>query len=505
MGRPGRIVRSRAKFNPPVKRSLQSVHVSVLFLKQKLAIPFSWFIKKTKAKGLDVNALTLGKQFTRPGLRLAVALAGSTALGHFACAAGIGVPEQDSFAIAQSNGGEATEAVPSISYYNPAGMVLIDGDEVESDATFYDIHSDVNATLVPDPGAPPGTGLTGHATGFVESTAVANAFGVFSLPNGIKAGFSITQPDAGRDKYPSNFVGNYEADEALLTDIQFGFDVAVPVYGGLSVGGGPIVDYFQDILGTVQNLPLGLDKLTSGGDGGIGHFTGKSYRMGYNIGAMYQFSDSLRVGVDYRSQIKHDNKGVQLIDNGALAAILGPLGPPTASGAFTNFLLPQTVSFGAFDQLTPEWANWAAYQMLNVDDPAVAQTFLIGANISPVVERFDFRNTWTLGIATNYTPAMLPQLMLTSGVGYDETPVPGAVNRVTGLPDNNRILLGFGGKYQVTPKLALQGAYAHYFIQDGGEDYQRLDEAGGTSYSGTLVGEYKLSADVFDVGLIAKF
>jgi long-chain fatty acid transport protein len=461
---------------------------------------------------LDVRQIVISSGL-RSVIGVSLALAGSTALTGVARAAGIGVPEQDTWAIAQSTGGETTEAEPSIAYYNPAGMVLIDGTEVETDATFYDIHSDVNSTLIPDPAAPEGPGLTGHATGFVESTAVANAFGVFSLPYGIKAGFSITQPDAGRVKYPSDFVGNYEADEALLTDIQMGFDVAVPVYGGLSVGGGPIVDYFQDILGVTQNLPLGLGADTPNGDGAIGHFTGKSYRIGYNAGAMYQFSPEFRVGVDYRSQIKHDNKGNQLVDQGGLAALIGPLGPPPASPAFTNFLFPQTVSFGAFDQITPEWAvmgnaawtNWAAYKTLYVDDPTTAQAFLVGPNISPVVENFHFRNAWTVGIATAYTPAMMPKLALTTGVGYDETPVPSALYRVAGLPDDNRILLGFGGKYALTDKISLTGAYAHYFIQNGGIRDQRLDETGGTAYAGTLVGEYKLSADVFDVGMVAKF
>ncbi len=448
----------------------------------------------------------------RPVLGL-VALLGSTALGHAAFAAGIGVPEQDSYAIAESTGGETTQAVPSISYYNPAGMVLINGDEVETDATYYDIHSDVNSTLIPNAAAPNGPGLTGHATGFVESTAVAHAFGVFSLPGGVKAGFSITEPDAGRVKYPSDFAGNYEGDEALLTDIQLGLDVAVPVYGGLSVGGGPVIDYFQSVLGTTQNLPLGLAAETPHGDGAIGHFTGKSYAFGYNVGAMYQFTPAARVGIDYRSQIKHDPKGNELVDQGALGALLGDLGPPPASKGFDNFLFPQTVSFGGFYQLTPEWAvmgnaqweDWSAYKTLYINDPTNAQTFLVGPNIAPVVENFQFRNAWTVGVATEYTPVFMPKLKLMSGVGYDETPVPSALYRVTGLPDDNRVLLGFGGAYQLSPHTTVQGAYAHYFIQNGGIRDNRTNQNGGTAYAGTLVGEYKLSADVFDVGLVSTF
>jgi len=436
-----------------------------------------------------------------------------SAVSRMAMAAAIGVPEQDSYAIAQSTGGEVTEAVPAISYYNPAGMVLIEGDEVESDLTLYDIHSEVNSTLIPNPAVVEGPGLSGHATGFVESDVVATAFGVFSLPDGIKVGFDVTQPNGGRVKYPADFAGNQEGDEALLTDVQAGLSVAVPVTDQLSVGGGPVLDYFQSILGVTQNLPLGLQAATPGGQGIIGHYTGKSYTFGYNVGALYRFAPGLRVGVDYRSKITHDTKGNELADNGALGLVLGPLTPPAASAGSDNFVFPQTVSFGVFYQVSPEWAvmanaqweNWHAYQTLYIADPTNAAAFLVGPNISPVVQNLHFRDAWTVGAAANYTPVAVPALLVTSGLGYDETPVPGATYRVTGLPDNNRIMLGFGGRYQVTRMLAVQGAYAHYFIANGGIDDRRLALNGATAFAGTVVGNYRLSADVFDLGLLSRF
>jgi hypothetical protein len=66
-------------------------------------------------------------------------------------------------------------------------------------------------------------------------------------------------------------------------------------------------------------------------------------------------------------------------------------------------------------------------------------------------------------------------------------------------------MLGFGGRYQVTRMLAVQGAYAHYFIANGGIDDRRLALNGATAFAGTVVGNYRLSADVFDLGLLSRF
>ena len=114
---------------------------------------------------------------------------------------------------------------------------------------------------------------------------------------------------------------------------------------------------------------------------------------------MYQFDAATRIGVDYRSKITHDIKGVERVDDGALGAILGPLGPPAFSNASDNFTFPQTVNFGGFRQLGPEfavmvnaqWENWAAYRTLYIDDPTTAQAEIVGPNIRPIVEKLQFR------------------------------------------------------------------------------------------------------------------
>src|SRR5690606_18987214 len=51
--------------------------------------------------------------------------------------------------------------------------------------------------------------------------------------------------------------------------------------------------------------------------------SGDDWALGYNIGLLYQFSDSKRVGINYRSQVIHDLEGNSQIKDGEF--------PPTIS------------------------------------------------------------------------------------------------------------------------------------------------------------------------------
>ena len=430
-------------------------------------------------------------------------LLSSTALaalaGGLAQAGGLGLPDQSTGAIAHAFGGVTVNATPSTAYYNPAGMVLIKGDQIEGDLNFYDISSNFTGSDTTFNNGAPGTDR--H---FVESTLVPSNFGVISLPHGIKIGFSITTPIGGRIKYAPNFVGQYQGNEALLTTIQAGFDIAIPITSKLSIGFGPEINYFQNILGLNQNLaPF---------PGAEGRFQGQGYGFGYNVGVMYQFSPSTRIGIDYRSKISQKIKGVEAVDlPPALGSLLTALhaGPPGYSSASDRWTFPQQISFGLYQQVTQrlslmasaEWTNWAADHALIITDPAT-----IGFTLGSIYTPFNNRNTWTLGLGGNYL--VNSKLTLMGGVGYDESPTT-AATRNDLLPDANRIELGAGLTYKILPMATVQMGYQHIFIGRAPITQSRIGltatntlEPGG---AGTLTGTYHLSANVFSTGVIVKF
>ncbi len=487
-----------------------------------------------------------------PSNRLRIILASGVALAaisafSLAHAAGTGLPTQDTDDIAHSFGGTTVDDDPSIAYTNPAGMVMIQGNAFEGDLNLYDINSEFNGqdTInntglltnsginipVLTPASAPAGGQT-HAKGFLETTLIPSTFAVNSLPGGLKFGVTVTTPNGGRIKYPYDFTGRFQGIEALLTEIQVGFMFAVPVTDSFSIGGGPILDWFQNYVGLDQAEKLGLDGQTTDGNGAEGRFRGSNYRLGYDIGAMYQFSPDTRIGVNYHSKIVHDIKGTETIGLGNLSAELSGLSgslpgqilnfagepvnpPPYGSPAHDRFVFPQSISFGFYQKLGEEldvmvsaqWTDWQqAGDLLIVDPTTVAYTNGI------IYTPFHYRNTWTVGLGADYFPDFLPKLKVMGGVGYDETPVVAAYRNDL-LPDNNRFMLSGGFSYQVLHNLKASVAYAHYFIAPTAIMQTRTtlnppsasltSELAGTA--GTLNGEYALSANVFSTGVVFSF
>ncbi|MCF3946338.1 outer membrane protein transport protein [Acidiphilium sp. AL] len=438
----------------------------------------------------------MGFRIKRTAIAFAAGTALATSMGA-AHAAGLGLIAQSTGALAHAFGGVTVNATPSTAYYNPAGMVLISGNQFEGDLNYYDINSSFTGSST----------VLGSGTGknFVESTLVPGNFGVISLPHGVKLGFSITTPIGGRIKYAPDFVGQFQGNEALITSVQIGLDVAIPITRKLSIGFGPEINYFQNILGLNQNLaPFPAAE---------GQFKGQSYAFGYNIGAMYQFSPSTRIGIDYRSKIGQTVKGPESVHlDPSLYNLLSAFNaaPPIASNAFDRWTFPQQISFGIYQQVTPrlslmasaQWTNWAQQQALVITDPST-----IGFTLGSIYTPFKYRNTWTVGLGANYVAA--PGLTLMGGVGYDESPVT-AATRQDLLPDANRVLLGAGLTYQIMPMATLQLGYQHIFVASAPINQTRsglnadnsLNTAGA---AGTLTGTYNLSANVFSTGVILKF
>ncbi len=57
-------------------------------------------------------------------------------------------------------------------------------------------------------------------------------------------------------------------------------------------------------------------------------------------------------------------------------------------------------------------------------------------------------------------------LQLRFGVAYDQSPVKNANYRMSTMPDNDRIWLSLGAKYDINKQHAVNVAYSHIFIKN---------------------------------------
>lgn len=420
---------------------------------------------------------------------LALACSGASAL-----ASGFGLREGSSDWMANAFAGDAAKAYDaSTSWTNPAGMVRLNRSEF--DASINGIFPTINFQGVNQTGATTTTSGTVGAN-LIQSAATGGTFGVWSYSPDVKFGLAVTAPFGQRVTNPSNFVGRYQSLVSSISDIAVAPSVAFKLGESLSIGGGPVLDYFTARLTSAINTgPLAALAGDPHAD-----LHGHDVSAGFNIGALYQFSPDFRVGIDYRSRIQHGITGTQYI---SVPPLTGVLSPSTAAqlnflsgGARTKITLPDSATIGFYYQVNPAWAilsdiqwtDWSVFKSLNVTPTK--------AGVPGTVIQENWHNTAFVSFGTNYR--VTPDLMLQTGVAYDQSPVDMAY-RTSRIPDSSRYILSFGAQYDILPNLTVQGAYAHVFFAS----QQVMTAASPTS--GVLIGKYSNSAETASLGLKYKF
>jgi long-chain fatty acid transport protein len=426
------------------------------------------------------------------GLYAAGSLLAAGGLAGAAQASGFGLREGSADWMANAFAGETAKAYDaSTSFTNPAGMVRLNQNEIDGALNYIGPSARFSGQNFVGPGiATPGT----QGGNVAQPAATGAVFGVWSYAPSIKFGLSVTSPFGQRVSNPKDFVGRYQSLVSSITDINVTLSAALKINEHLSIGGGPVIDYFHSRL--TQALNIGINPLV--GDP-VADLHGDDTSLGFNLGAMYQFNDATRIGLDYRSRIQHDITGAQYV---SVPPLLSAVSPRTAaalgflnSKAFTKVTLPDSVSLGFYHQIDPRWAvmadlqwtHWSLFKNVTITPSNGAPSTILPE---------DWRNTWFGSVGTSYR--VLDKLTLQGGVAYDESPVTDS-NRTTRIPDYSRFMIGVGATYAVLRNVNLQAAYLHLFSGDA-----KIDNAASAT-SGRIVGKYSDTADSASLGVAVKF
>jgi long-chain fatty acid transport protein len=427
---------------------------------------------------------------------LAMATAGACLSGGAATAlaSGFALREGSTDWMANAFAGDTAKAYDaSTAWSNPAGMVRLEQNEI--DGSINGLFPSVNftgANVVGPAATTPGT--TGG--NLAESVATAGLYGVWSVTPDFKIGFGAGSPFGERIVNPASFVGRYQSLVSSISDEQFTISAAYKINEQWSVGGGPVIDFFSTRLTQALNTPA-----AAYGDA-VADLRGSDTAAGFNLGVLYQATPDLRFGLDYRSRIQHAITGTQSISVPGVYGLLPGGGLLTAalnaqnSGVTTSITLPDSLTGGAYWQVTPRlallsdvsWTDWSLLRSINVTptSPLAAPSTLVE----------NWRDTVAISVGANY--AVTGRLMLQGGAGFDQSPVTDG-NRTSRLPDSDRYIVSVGGQYEVLPNLTLQAAYAHVFFTSA----EIVSEASTTS--GVLVGKYANSADTVSLGVKYRF
>jgi long-chain fatty acid transport protein len=376
---------------------------------------------------------------------------------------------------------------------NPAGMTLINGNEIDSAANYFDPGIRFKGEDVVN-----GVAVRGYEGGDAAPAAVsAGSESVFSYSPDLKFGTAVEAPFGLRTSYPTSFVGRYQTLVSAIEDFQFAMAAAYQVTPKFSIGGGPVVSYFRARLTQAINTTAFAP---NAGDSTI-DIRGDDLKVGYNIGGLYQFTPALRLGIDYHSRIGQNVVGKQ---QATVPEALTRAVPPIAAvvdalnqDVTTQIALPDYLTISGYYDLTPEWALMATAQWT---DWSLIKTLTINTPTSEEATPINFRNTWMESVGINYRPSFFPKLMLQTGVLYDE----GAATNVTRgprLPDEDRIGATGGFTYQITPKLAFRASYLHEFAAGS----NNINYSNNFPGAGSIIGTFADNADVVSAGIKMNF
>ncbi|HET7883743.1 MAG TPA: outer membrane protein transport protein [Acetobacteraceae bacterium] len=411
---------------------------------------------------------------------------------NHADAAGFGLREGSADWLANAFAGDTAKAYDAATAFsNPAGLVRLDANEIDGSVNVLLPNFSFSGANLGALG-PVTPGTTGG--NLAQAGVTPGVFGVWNVAPDFKLGLAFTSPFGERVANPGDFVGRFQSLVSSISDFNTTLAAAYRVNEHLSIGGGPVIDYFSARL--TQALNIGVNQLT--GDP-VADVHGGNVSVGLDVGVLYQFDEQARIGINYRSQVHHN---ISLDQSVFVPPLLAVASPATAgllafgnTRATTSITLPDSVTVGFYYQLTTQWAvmadaGWTHWSLIK------GLTITPANGTPPTVIPENLRDTGFVSVGANYQPT--ERLMLQAGFAFDESPVT-AENRTTRLPDSNRFILGLGATWSVTESIKLQTAYGHVFLPAGS-----IRSAASTT-SGLIVGTYSDAANVFSVGAVIRF
>ncbi len=415
-------------------------------------------------------------------------------------AAGYAIQEQGVRGLGTAFAGAAALAEdPSTIFYNPAGLVRLSGKQVEVGLHYIVPKAEFNDKGSTTVLTTPLTGGDGGDGG--EAAFVPNLYYSHELSDGVVAGIGIHAPFGLATEYDRDWVGRYHAVESRLATININPSVAARMNDKWSVGAGFSIEYAEATLsnkadfGTIGQVALGgALGGTPQGDDGFGEVEGDGWAYGFNLGLLYEPTQSTRFGLSYRSSIRHKLDGdITYEYDTATAQLIATTAGFVDAPASASVNLPEVVSLAGYHAFNDKLAILADITFTNWDRFNELRIIYDSAQPDTVVTT-DWNDSWRYGIGLIWTPT--PNCTGRIGLAYDESPVPSAENRTPRIPDEDRLWIAVGAGYKVSNNFEFNLGYTHIFVDDPEVNKQA---AGEDLFRGALVGEWDASVDIFSI------
>jgi len=274
-------------------------------------------------------------------------------------------------------------------------------------------------------------------------------------------GLSINNPYQASTRWDNDWKGKYITQEYAITSLFIQPTAAIRVTKRLGVGLG--ISY---AIGNLLSRKAIQIEGPNGTEGSV-LFTGTGAGLGINAGISYKLSESMQLGLSYKSAVTLEiDSGTALFD---VPQAVRPQWPDQPF--FTSLPFPHTITFGLGYKpqeqwrlgLDISWTSWSQFDSLSLE---LAQP-------NPQFTQFaarNYANTVNLHMGGEYR---VSRLFGRAGVYFRGSPVQqGFVSPE--FPDANRIGLTAGAGILLFNSLSIHASYVYEYT---GERTSALDEA----------------------------
>lgn len=397
------------------------------------------------------------------------AIAVAAAFASTAHAAGFMLTEQSAGSLGRAYAGAGVDGTDlSGVYYNPATMVLHKGTALQAGFVGIGLNLDYAGE----------DGTT--ANGRNKSQAIPHGYFVHQINDKVWFGLGMTVPFGMGTEYDDDWAGNQHGISATILTFDLNPNFAFKLSEKFSVGFGASIQYAQADLKIRSALSESNPALTAESE-----IDADSIAWGWNVGMMWSPVENFRVGVSYRSKIKHDAEGDFTLDRAKLgsadvsgdelisqgdqlmqsdpktAMLLKTLGNVLNQQSFDGFATVTapawamaSVAWDVNDLVslygTFRWTDWSSFDQLKIttNDP------IVGKSIPN-----KWRDTYlgSLGMDLRLTDWWT----LRGGIAYESSPIANPQYRTAIIPDADRWWFAIGSSFKWSDNFQTDVSFAH--------------------------------------------
>ena len=368
----------------------------------------------------------------------------------------------------------------SYAYFNVAGLTRQKGTQVNVGGTYIIPRAEAH-DIVDENGV-----RNQDVNNIVHAAIAPNATISHQLNDDVTLGLAMNVPFGMITKYDGEWVGSDHGITSKVTTVTTTPMIAYKATDKLSIGAGLPIQYIKarlsnSVVGTPYDATLEGDTLD----------------VGYQLGAMYEFNEDTRLGINYRSEINHKLKGDISSNAPSMLSFLN-------QDITARLDTPAMLSIGGYHRINDKWEVMAEYQRVfwnsfdsldiygtEYKNPTAGNSYLVSST------RENWRDTNFYAIGASYQ--LDSQWKLRLGIAYDETAVKLA-DRTPRIPDSDRTWYSMGLSYAYSDNLTFDAAFTYIKAKKAAVDTSLSSNKGTDVYA-----EYDNSVKLVGLSLNYKF